>query len=130
MKWILTFVSLITILFITSCNKKTTENFTERIESIIDEQRRYQVMAEQICDCTRELISIYKKIEDIPQDEKASMGNQIQIGIDGEAIKADECIKKVKEKQGEFEVNQEMSDAALRQFCPDFYSMLKIGKMK
>lgn len=130
MRTIFGFILCGSILLLANCTAKNAEVIVINKESIVEEQRRYQILAEEICICTYDLIDLLKDLDNIPLNEKKSMENEMRIALNGEAIKAEECMKKLSEERGELEINQEMSEAALRQYCPNFYSMLKVGRIK
>lgn len=113
-----------------ACSPKQDENLRQDILRQETELARYKRMAENVCVCTEDLIGVLKKLELMSDEEKEQLSKDISLEIDAESIKAEKCMDDIEKKEDEIgNLKEDMTEAALKQYCPDFYNMLKIGRI-
>ena len=114
--------------------KKYLENFEDKIidnNKVEVNQEMYRRMAEDICACTKNLIAVLDKIENTPKIEKDLKIPELKKELEVESLKSEKCIQHLqKDNNSMIEIDQDLSDAALLQYCPEFYNMLKIGRVR
>ncbi|MGK0389278.1 MAG: hypothetical protein ACI94Y_002018 [Maribacter sp.] len=124
------FISGVCLLFIfltTNCTPKVPEQISDNVETEF-----YKKLAENMCACTKGLIDILKEQKKLSREDKVKMKAEFDERIKTGAEKSEFCIARLQEENsgGIREIKQDLSEAALKDYCPDFYYMSKIGKIK
>ena len=127
------FISGICLLFIflaTNCTPKALEQISDNIADV--ENEFYKTLAEDMCTCTKGLMDTLREQKNLSEEDKVKMKAEFDEKIKKEAEKSDSCIARLQKENsgGMREIKQNLSEAALKEYCPDFYYMTKIGRIK
>jgi len=107
-------------------SKKETVNVTPSATV-----KDYDKMADGICECTKEMIRLYKELEMMNGADRQERETELKIALDTEEAKAKECVDTIVTKDdGMVELDQKQADLALHDRCPDFYNMMKVGRIR
>lgn len=122
---------IIAVLWLCSCSKKPETSGTNITkEDMEKEAKRYEILAAGICDCSRDLIVMLKEIQNLEDKDKEEEYKKLKKGFDEEAKASEVCIQRLKkENSKENEMDEVMMDNALKEYCNDFYNMLKVGRI-
>lgn len=129
-QFIISVICLALVISITNCTPKAEEQISDSAADI--EAEFYKKLAEEMCLCTEGLIQLLKEHEKLSNEDKVKTKEEFEAKIKSEAEKSEFCIARLEEvnSKGKNEIKQDLSEAALKEFCPDFYYMNKIGRIQ
>lgn len=118
------------ILFCNCARKQDVEESAVSKEEMQEETIRYKVLAENICVCNKDLITLFKEIQGMEKEEQQQKSKELKKKIQEESKMSEACIQKLKKAYSKENVMDEnLMENALKEHCNDFYNMLKIGRM-
>jgi hypothetical protein len=130
MKQFFIYVICLLIFLITNCTPKAAEQISDNTADV--ETEFYKKLAEDMCICTKDLIDVLKEQKKLSKEERIKLKIEFDEKIESEAEKSEFCIARLQEEnlRGIREIKQDLSETALKEYCPDFYYMSKIGRIR
>ena len=119
------------LILLCNCSRKSeAETPPMSNEEMLVETMRYEVLAENICVCNRDLIVLFKQIQDMEKEEQKNKSNELKKKMQEESKASEACIQKLKKAYSKVnDMDENLMENALKEHCNDFYNMLKIGRM-
>lgn len=126
-------LSIILLLILaTGCIKKNnTTDVNMNKEDFAEEAKKYEILAGGICDCSKDVILLFKEIQEMGSVKDEAVAVELEEKLDIESGKSEDCIKELKKANSKAkDLDEVMMENALKEYCSDFYNMLKIGRIK